>query len=259
MVRNQKRIEQIAGLVVIGAIVIGCGFVLRPFVSAILWAAVLCFATWPLHELLLRWFRGRHNLTAAAMTALLSLVLIIPFLLVGLTFTDSVRSTMEWIDAREPGSLPALPAWIGRMPLAGGKITEYWANLPENTEPVVKWLKPRSQTAGLWLLRHSLDFARGLFQLVMSVLIAFFFYRDGEKLVVRLRDMFERISGDYARQKNRPVLFITERAVFRLTASGLELVEIAPGIDLQRDIFNHMAFKPAVSPDLRQMPAAIFK
>ncbi len=66
-------------------------------------------------------------------------------------------------------------------------------------------------------------------------------------------------SGDYARQKNRPVLFITERAVFRLTASGLELVEIAPGIDLQRDIFNHMAFKPAVSPDLRQMPAAIFK
>ncbi len=65
-------------------------------------------------------------------------------------------------------------------------------------------------------------------------------------------------SGDYARQKKQPVLFITERAVFRLTAEGLELIEIAPGIDLQRDIFDHMAFEPAISADLKQMPDTLF-
>ena len=64
MVKNQQRIEQIAGLALIGAIVVGCGFVLRPFVLPILWAAILCFATWPLYELLLKWLHGRHNLAA---------------------------------------------------------------------------------------------------------------------------------------------------------------------------------------------------
>jgi predicted PurR-regulated permease PerM len=44
MVKNQKRIEQIAGIAVIVTIVIGCGLVLRPFILPILWAAILCFA-----------------------------------------------------------------------------------------------------------------------------------------------------------------------------------------------------------------------
>jgi predicted PurR-regulated permease PerM len=104
MVKNQKRIEQIAGIALIVAIVLGCGYVLRPFVSAILWASILCFATWPLHELFLRWLRGRRNLTAALMTAVLSLVLIIPFVVVGLTFSDSVRSAIHWVDVQQQGS-----------------------------------------------------------------------------------------------------------------------------------------------------------
>ena len=64
MVKYQRTIEQIAGIALIVAIVLGCMFVLRPFISAILWAAILSFATWPVHELLMRWFRGRRNLAA---------------------------------------------------------------------------------------------------------------------------------------------------------------------------------------------------
>jgi predicted PurR-regulated permease PerM len=47
MVKYQRTIEQIAGLALIGAVVVGCVFVLRPFISAILWAAIMCFATRP--------------------------------------------------------------------------------------------------------------------------------------------------------------------------------------------------------------------
>ncbi|MDS4028548.1 MAG: acyl CoA:acetate/3-ketoacid CoA transferase, partial [Candidatus Contendobacter sp.] len=65
-------------------------------------------------------------------------------------------------------------------------------------------------------------------------------------------------SGEVANRRNQPVLYVTERAVFRLTAEGPELVEIAPGIDLARDVLARMNFRPRVSPQLQLMDARIF-
>lgn len=53
-------------------------------------------------------------------------------------------------------------------------------------------------------------------------------------------------SGQLAREQDRDVSYVTERAVFRLTSAGVELVEIAPGIDLQRDVLDQMAFRPII-------------
>jgi|GEM_PF-7554 len=66
-------------------------------------------------------------------------------------------------------------------------------------------------------------------------------------------------SGEYAAQRGQPVLYVTERCVFRLTPQGLEMIEIAPGIDLERDIVAHMHFRPQVSPALKLMDERIFQ
>jgi propionate CoA-transferase len=53
-------------------------------------------------------------------------------------------------------------------------------------------------------------------------------------------------SGKYASMRGQPVVYVTERCVFRLTPEGLELIEVAPGIDIEKDILAHMDFKPIV-------------
>jgi propionate CoA-transferase len=66
-------------------------------------------------------------------------------------------------------------------------------------------------------------------------------------------------SGKYARKKNQKVLYITERCVFELTEKGMELIEIAPGIDLEKDILALMDFKPVVNNAPRLMDDRIFR
>jgi len=92
-------------------------------------------------------------------------------------------------------------------------------------------------------------------------------FKDG-RLVITQEGRFDKFSvdvehvsfsGDYARKNGQTVIYIIERAVFRLIDSGLELIEIAPGIDLEKDVLGHMAFMPKISGDLKTMSLSIFK
>jgi len=75
-----------------------------------------------------------------------------------------------------------------------------------------------------------------------------------------VRDVEHRtFSGRYAWKRQQPVLYITERAVFRLCAEGIELTEIAPGVDLDRDILAQMEFQPVINAPPKLMEEAIFR
>jgi propionate CoA-transferase len=66
-------------------------------------------------------------------------------------------------------------------------------------------------------------------------------------------------SGDYARERGQTTIFVTERAVFSSTDKGLEIIEVAPGIDLHREVLAHMAFEPKISAHLKTMDERIFR
>lgn len=77
-----------------------------------------------------------------------------------------------------------------------------------------------------------------------------------QKFVKRVEQI--TFSGTYAAMRAQPVLYVTERCVFRLTLEGLELIEVAPGIDIDKDILPHMAFTPVIKAPIL-MNARIFR
>ena len=81
-----------------------------------------------------------------------------------------------------------------------------------------------------------------------------------EGKVKKLIDEVEQVtfSGEYSKASGQQVLYITERAVFRLTEQGVELTEIAPGVDLEQDILAQMDFVPVMK-DVKQMDERIFR
>jgi propionate CoA-transferase len=76
------------------------------------------------------------------------------------------------------------------------------------------------------------------------------------KLVARVGQI--TFSAEQALARGQRVLYITERCVLRLGPAGLELIEIAPGLDLEADIIGQMGFRPAIAPDLALMNPALF-
>ena len=83
--------------------------------------------------------------------------------------------------------------------------------------------------------------------------------KEGEK--PKFVDKVQQItfSADQAIKNNQEVLYVTERGVFKLTKDGVMLTEVAPGVDVEKDIVAHMEFKPLISKDLKLMDERIFK
>ena len=129
MNRLRSKLEQTLGWAVLLALVLGCLVVLRPFVSALLWAVVLSFSSWPIYRRLLRVLGNRRTLAALVMTLGMVLILLLPFLIVGMTLADNVKdltaAARHWI-ADGP---PAPPAWLAKVPVVGAQATAYWQSL----------------------------------------------------------------------------------------------------------------------------------
>jgi propionate CoA-transferase len=91
--------------------------------------------------------------------------------------------------------------------------------------------------------------------------------KDGKLTILKegstkkFRSQVQQISfsGDLAMKKGQQVLYVTERAVFRLENGKMILTEIAPGIDLQKDVLAQMEFIPEIATDLKTMDSAIFQ
>jgi predicted PurR-regulated permease PerM len=262
-----RKIERNLGLAVVLLLLAGCLLVLRPFVSALLWAVVLCVSSWPIYRRLLGWSGNRRTLAALLMTLAMILIVLLPFFIVAMTLADNIKeltgATRSWIEAGPP----APPEWLAKIPVVGQKAVDYWQSMAADTAKLWTEAQRLIEPASSWLLKGGLTLGGGLIQLAFSIFIAFFLFRDGVSVAGRLTHMVERIGGErgkhllaVAGKTVRGVVYgILGTALAQAVAAAIGfLIAGVPGVALLALLTFFSSIVPVVGTALTWLPAAIW-
>lgn len=171
---------------------------MAPFISALLWGAILAFASWPAMRVLTRWLGGRETLAAGLLTGLWTLLVVLPLVWLGFNLADHIRDATLFIrDIRVEG-LPPAPPWMSRMPLIGERLVDGWNTIDQQGAALLASLKPYLGQVGNWLLARSAQIGGGILELTLSIVFVFFFYRDGPRLAAFVLRLLQRLIGERA-------------------------------------------------------------
>lgn len=190
--------ERVLMALLIGGIGIGCIVVLYPFISAILWAAILTYTTWPVHQ----WLRARLPLGRMAIAGLMVLitavVVVLPLALAAPGGAGDVQQLQKTVQDALAAGLPGAPAWVEQVPVVGQTITLYWNSWAADLSVMVSFFRPYFGIAAGFGLQLLLGLANGVLEFVLALVVAFFLYTAGERLAETLQLLARRIAGDRA-------------------------------------------------------------
>ncbi len=197
--------------------------IVSPFLVPLVWASVLAYASWPVAEWIRTRCGGRDTLAASLSTLLAGLTLFAPLL------------WLVWLAQGELGQFfpalhafiaapPALPAWLSGLPWLGDWLTQQRAWLLADPQGV-------TTATRAWLAAHAGDAAqlaggvgRNLAKLVLVLLLLFFFYRDGARMVRELRHVLARFIGE-----NTHGYFAAAGTTTRAVVYGILLTALVQG------------------------------
>lgn len=265
--RRPLNLEQIIGWAIVLLLLAGCLMVLRPFVSALLWAVIFCSASWPLYVRLLRLLRNHNTLAASFMTLGMILIVLLPFVITGATLADNVKALTEAVHKWVETGPPQPPEWLGKIPLVGDRAVESWQNIAADTGSIMGQIEKWLPTISAWLLKSGLFIGHGLLQLALSIFIAFFLFRDGVYISGRVNAAIDRVSSGrgmrlitVARNTVRGVVYgILGTALVQAVVMGIGLfIAGVPGAVLLALLTFLSSIVPVVGTGLVWIPAAIW-
>jgi predicted PurR-regulated permease PerM len=132
------KIEPMLGGLALLLLLAGCVSVLRPFMTALLWATILTYSLYPLQRVFTRWFRGSRTLAACFVTLTVTILLGGPIFLIGFSIAqdgkDLAAATRKWFMAAPDQA----PAWVEQTPLVGKELGVYWSNFAEDRK---RWME----------------------------------------------------------------------------------------------------------------------
>ena len=190
--------ERVLMTLLLGAIGVGCVLVLYPFLSALLWAGILVFSTWPIFE----WLRERGRLprgvAAALMVLVTAVVIVLPVALAAPGGASDVNQLRGKLEALLKQGLPDAPAWLFDVPVVGHPIGGLWNSWAGDLSSMVDTFRPYVGVIAEGGFSLLLGIVGGVVGFLLALFISFFFYAYGEAIAGRLRAILRRVAGDRA-------------------------------------------------------------
>ena len=198
--------------------------VLQPFLLPIVWAAVIAITTWPLHQRIHAKLGERHDLAALATTMVVALTLAGPMIALAIFVMEDVQTTVAYLIRANSEGVP-MPSWLAGMPLAGDFLAEQWAAYLGEPNQLSLLFSAKLSTIQELTQSVLVGAATRAAMLFFALWVLFFFYRDGDKLLVKISFV-----GYKWLKKRWPSYAYHIPSAVRSAVNGLVIVGLAEGI-----------------------------
>ena len=184
----------------------GCLIILQPFIPAFLLAIIFTLSTWPAFVWLKDRLEGKRTLAAFLMTLLLAACFLVPVIFMGSSLADNFSRLYAGVIAPLMDGPADMPVWLNDLPLVGAHVEGIWnnyvvANLQDG-ESVRAWLLPK-------LIPVGASIGRGVIDVALGILFAFFFFRHGITAANRTSALIAKFAGP----RGQHLLDISKRTV----------------------------------------------
>jgi predicted PurR-regulated permease PerM len=210
-------VRTLLAVLFVGGLVGASLWILYPFLSALIWAALLVVSTWSLMRRLERRLWGQRKLAALVMTATVLVLVIVPVSLIVSTLSRDAGEFVARAATPQGLAVPAPPAWARELPYIGERLTRGWRELAAlEPDALRERFAPYAEGVTRWLLHQAGSLALFFLHLALTVIIAAVLYLKGEHLALGVRAFARRLAG----ARGEEMVFLSAQAI-RAVALGV--------------------------------------
>ena len=210
----------------IGILIAACFWVVRPFLSPLIWGAMTVIATWPFFLKLQSRLWGKRWLALLVMIIVLLLVLIIPICFAILTILDRTDDIVGWFKSLAAAKVPVPPEWLHKIPYLGPWAVDHWQRLSVlSPQELSKMAAPYATKSVGWFVSQAGNFGLLLLHFFLSVVFAAVLYLHGEMAAAAIRSFARRLAG----QQGEEVAVLSARAI-RGVALGIVITALVQSV-----------------------------
>lgn len=210
----------------IGGLIVASFWIMQPFLPAILWAATLVLATWPLLLWVQRWVGDRRGIAVLIMTLAILLILIVPLWLAVSTVVTNIDLIGDLLKTVLSLRMPPPPDWLVGIPVIGSGAANAWARLQSaGAQEFISKLAPYAGTLTQWFASAAGGLGGMFLQFLLTTAIAAVMYAGGEKAAAFVVQFGRRLAGD----RGEKAVHLAAQAI-RSVALGVVVTALAQSV-----------------------------
>ena len=227
MTTNPRDLTQITlAVLFIGGLMLASFWVLKPFLSALIWATMIAVATWPLMVKIQAVLWGRRGLAVTLMSLSILLVLLLPLSLAIATIVDNADKIVGWSKWLAESRVPPPPEWVATLPMIGAKLQEFWLGyVASGLEDIAPRLIPHAEGITKWFAAQAGDLSLLFMQFLLIVLMTAILYVMGDDAAAWVRRFGARLGGE----RGEAAIVLVKQAI-RGVALGVVLTALIQSV-----------------------------